>query len=264
MSFSFEVSEILKIVEAAGQMLGRFATDPDYRAPRAKEDGSPVTRADIEVSEFLVRELEVFGYPVISEEGSKPLEAPDSYFLVDPLDGTQGFTRGESDFAVLVGFVEKTLPVLGFLYSPTEGDLYWAQAGAGAYLNGQSIENSGPVGPSLRAFSSGFHSHDDAQFLLKALNIGSIMRRSSALKFCDIARGRADFFPRYGPTGEWDTAAAQVLLAEAGCDFLDLQTMKTLRYGKPKWLNRGFVVCHRSLTKQVQELFVNNPIRKSQ
>ena len=106
----------------------------------------------------------------------------------------------------------------------------------------------------IRVYSSGFHKRADRQWLRDAFSMGPILYRGSALKFCDIAEGVADFFPRFGPTGEWDTAAAQVILEESECALVDMKTGESMSYGKPGRMNSGLVACHNSLVEKVLEV----------
>lgn len=244
------VAEINEVVTAAGTLLRGLAQDPSYRAPMEKSDGSPVTKADLEVSAFLVQNLEKFGYPVVSEEGDLHEGCQTPYFLVDPIDGTKHFVKGSKDYAVLVAFLENQQPVLGSIYSPAEKRLYWAHKGHGAFLNGQLLDREAPPAK-IRVYSSGFHKRANRQWLKDAFSMGPILYRGSALKFCDIAEGVADFFPRFGPTGEWDTAAAQVILEESQCALVDMKTGRPMAYGKPGRLNSGLIACHKSLLDKV-------------
>jgi len=227
-------------------MLKRFSKDPVYRQATEKADGSPVTKADLEVSQFLVSRLEGWGVPVVSEEGDLYEGCETPYFLVDPLDGTKHFSSGQPDYAVLVGYVENQKSTFGSLCSPEENKVFWAQKGQGAFLNGVPLKRSAPTA-NIVAYSSGFHKRVSKKWILEALSVGKVLTRGSALKFCDVAEGIADVFPRFGPTGEWDTAAAQILLEETGCILMDIKTRRPLVYGKPKRLNSGFIACHKSL-----------------
>ena len=253
---SAQIEAIKGITQRAGQMLEEFFQDSKYRQAETKADGSPVTLADKTVSEFLIKELGQFGFPVVSEEGAWMEDLDEPYFLVDPLDGTKYFSRGEKDFAVLVGFVKEQKPVFGCIHSPTENHLYHAIKGEGGLLNGKPITNTGPSG-SIVAFSSGFHKKPGHKTIEKVIGIEKILFRGSVLKFCDLAIGKAHFFPRFGPTSEWDTAGAQVLLEECDCSIINIRDSQPLTYGKSDRLNRGFIAFHNSLRAKVDELIEN-------
>lgn len=252
MAPSQEVQDILDISRKALNLLKDLSQDPEMRKPQKKRDGSPVTLADLQVSHFLVQALRPLGYPVISEE-ELPEKAPGadgSYFLVDPLDGTKYFSRGEDEFAICVGLIKRGVPYAGVIGDPTGDQLYWAEKGLGAFQGGEPIAHPGVDGD-LRVYSSGFHKRPERDVIISSLNIGEILEKGSALKFCDIAKGEVDLYMRFGPTSEWDTAAAQVLLQEAGCVLLEGKTLQTMTYGKPKYLNRGIVACHCSIKDKV-------------
>ena len=148
-------SQILDITRKAGELLKKLSLDPEMRKPRAKDDGSPVTEADQRVSDFIVSALRPMGFPVISEE-DLPATPPDPrspYFLVDPLDGTKYFARGEDEFAVCVGLLVGGEPYLGAIYDPTKSLLYWAERGQGAYCDDQKISHPGVEGGKIAFFA---------------------------------------------------------------------------------------------------------------
>lgn len=248
--------EINGITQRAGRYLSELSKDPESRKPRPKADGSPVTDADIKVSELLVEELSQLGFPVVSEE-CLPENPPDSdqpYFLVDPLDGTKYFSRGEDEFAVCVGLLVQGSPVYGSIFDPTRDKLFWGAKGLGAFCNEQPINHDGVDGK-LVVYSSGFHKKPQRSWVVDELNIGDIREKGSALKFCDIASGDVDFYLRFGPTSEWDTAAAQIILEESNCVLLDPKTCKTMVYGKKNYLNNGgLLACHKSLEGKAVKL----------
>lgn len=218
------------------------------RKPQIKADGSPVTQADLQVSQFVVEALKPLGYLVISEEAlpETPPTTEDSYFIVDPLDGTKYFSRGEPEFAICIGFIHEGTPYYGAIYDPIDSRLFWAERGVGAFCDDKKIEHSGPKG-ALRVYSSGFHKRPEKKIIIDELGIGEIKEKGSALKFCDIAMGDIDFYMRLGPTSEWDTAAAQVLLEEANCELFEVQTCETMKYGKEGYLNRGILAGHKDV-----------------
>jgi 3'(2'), 5'-bisphosphate nucleotidase len=248
MSLNFDPDEINGILYKAGILLENLAKDPQMRVPVAKEDGSPVTEADERVSDFLTKELKKTGFLVVSEEDlpAIPPSEGDSYFLVDPLDGTKYFARGEPEYAICVGLLVDGIPTYGGIYDPINSKLYWAVRGRGAFCEQEKISHKGAA-DRLVVYSSGFHKKPWKDEVVKVFNIGDIREKGSALKFCDIAKGEVDLYLRFGPTSEWDTAAAQVILEEAGCVLYELKTMKNMEYGKDNYLNRGVIACHKDL-----------------
>jgi len=248
------VHEINEIVRKAGKLLENLSLDPLMRKPVDKLDGSPVTPADLMVSEFLIKALAPLGIPVISEENmTASIKGAQRFFLVDPLDGTKYFASGSNEFAICVGLIEKQKPIYGAIYDPTLSKLYWAALGQGAYCDDQPIQHSG-AGQSLVAYSSGFHQRLEKNIIIDRLNITEIREKGSALKFCDIALGEVDLYLRFGPTSEWDTAAGQILLEEAQCLLYEVKTLRPMLYGKKNFLNHGIVVAHKDTMPDVVKL----------
>ena len=248
---SQQIQEILNLVRQAGEMAYSYCRQPEFRKPQFKKDGSPVTPADLAISDFITQGLAAYGYPVVSEEGDLHRDEEGPYFLIDPIDGTKAFVKGESDYVVLLAFMKEQVPVFGTIANPEEKQLFHAIQNEGAFLNGEKILRQAPKKP-YRAYSSGFHEVPKGQEIIEYFEIGDILKRGSALKFCGIAQGMADFFLRGGPTGEWDTAAGQILLQECQCSLLNRKTGEPLTYGKPQRLNSGFIACHNDLLPKVQ------------
>lgn len=260
MALSYNTDKILKVTRKAGELLEKLSREPLMRRPQIKEDGSPVTPADLAVSEFLVEGLKPLGFPVISEEAlpGTPPGPQDSYFLVDPLDGTKYFARGEDEYAICVGLVINGKPDFGAIYDPIKSHLYWAQKGQGAFRDMERIFHPGPK-EKISVYSSGFHKRPEKDFIVESLGIGEILEKGSALKFCDLAAGKVDLYMRFGPTSEWDTAAAQVLLEEAGCFLFEAKTREVMEYGKINYLNRGILAGHDSIRERLLDFLEKNP-----
>lgn len=246
--------KIEKISIQAGEILLKYFKKPDLKIID-KTDGSPVTEADHASNDFLITHLEALGAPVVSEERQLPLPSQD-YFIVDPLDGTQYFIDQAPHFAVLIALISAGRPILGVTYFPATGLLFSAELGHGSFFNGDKIHNS-QTRNALVAYSSGFHLKPQAQPLIAALNIQEVKNQESILKMCNMARGYVDIYPRFGKTYEWDTASGQILLEEAGCRVVDVQTLEPLRYGKPNYLNSGFICYRQDLDSQIKNVFHN-------
>lgn len=199
-----------------------------------KADDSPVTSADLAASEFLTTALQRLtpDIPVLSEEALVPwAERRDwqRYWLIDPIDGTQEFIDGSGDFAIAVALVEQFRPVLGSIFWPTEQLLYQAVEGEGSQRiafgadgaeqrdNLQVRQLKQPRKDELIIAISRRQSHDKvAARMNTARPVKTVMTGSCSLKSCMVAEGSADCFLRLGPTGEWDTGAAQVIVEQAG------------------------------------------------
>lgn len=245
--------KIEKITVQAGDILLRYFKKPDLHIIR-KDDGSPVTEADYASNSFLLEQLQLLGIPIVTEE-TQPDEIPKGdFFIIDPLDGTQYFIDQAPHFAILLALISNGSPVMGVSYFPVTGLLFSAELGKGSFLNGQPIRNS-QTREALISYSSGFHLKPQAQPLMQALNIQEVRNQESILKMCNMARGDADFYPRFGNTYEWDTASGQILLEEAGCRVMDVKTLQPMKYGKTNYLNNGFVCYRQDLEPKVAQLF---------
>ena len=211
-----------------------------------KADGSPVTLADQKSEEIILRGLrdEAPEVVVISEENadSHDIEAPQTYFLVDPLDGTKEFisASGKGAFTVNIALIEGGVPVAGIIYAPALDDMYWGLVGHGAFLNGSKIATRKSDASNMTALASKSHRDEQTNLWLAENNITNTAAIGSSLKFCLIARGEADIYPRFGPTMEWDTAAGQAILSAAGGSVVHPDG-RDFTYGKPDYRNGAFI-----------------------
>lgn len=218
-----------------------------------KTDMSPVTTADLASHKIITQGLSKLQplLPVISEEEEHlPFETRSSwtrYWLVDPLDGTREFIKRNDEFSINIALIYYHKPVLGVVYSPAERLSYYACHGKGAYrkeADAQAIRIHTRETPLACPTVVGSRSHATPSFLsfLRKLGSHKLRRRGSALKSCMVAEGSADIYPRFGPTSEWDTAAAQCIVEEAGGHLTDLH-MQAIRYNaKASLVNPPFVV----------------------
>jgi 3'(2'), 5'-bisphosphate nucleotidase len=228
-------AEILKLVEAGFEI-------------ETKQDQSPVTICD-RAAEHIILEFirqAAPGVPIIAEEEVSAGRIPahdDTYFLVDPLDGTKEFIRGGNDYTVNIGLIAGGVPRLGVVYQPAVDRLWAGLVGEGAFVeaDGERLPiHCRPLGDQRAAVASKSHynqSTDD--YLSEAIGLCDHVSVGSSLKFCIVAEGKADIYPRLSPTSEWDTAAGHAVLLAAGgrVDGLD---GGPLQYGKPAFLNLGF------------------------
>ena len=215
----------------------------------AKQDSSPVTEADRAAELIILAALAraAPGVPVIAEEEVAAGRIPahdDTYFLVDPLDGTKEFVRGGHDYTVNIGLIERGTPKLGVVFAPATGRLHGGCVGAGAWLDegqGRRSIRTRERGAEMTAVASKSHLNQATMdYLEAAAGKCSYVSIGSSLKFCILAEGRADIYPRAAPTSEWDTAAGHAVLLAAG-GLVDGPDGDRLRYGKPAFLNRAFV-----------------------
>jgi 3'(2'), 5'-bisphosphate nucleotidase len=214
-----------------------------------KGDSSPVTEADRAAELIILAALAraAPAVPVIAEEQVAAGKIPahgDTYFLVDPLDGTKEFIRGGDDYTVNIGLIERGQPRLGVVYSPASGRLHGGVVGQGAWLDegsGRRSIQTRPRGDATVAVASKSHLNQATiDYLEAAVGACDYVSVGSSLKFCILAEGRADIYPRAAPTCEWDTAAGHAVLLAAG-GIVDGPDGSALQYGKPAFLNRAFV-----------------------
>lgn len=222
-----------------------------------KEDGSPVTIADRHAEAIILERLAAAfpDIPVLAEEEAAAGRIPElgrRFFCVDPLDGTRGFVQRNGEFTVNIGLIEDGAPVAGVIYAPVPKLLYYGARGDGAHRvrGGGGAE---PIRPRPRPASGltavGSRSHASHGTADKGAHLGiaEFVASSSSLKFCLVAEGTADLYPRHGTTAEWDTAAGQAILEAAGGRVMALdeegREAGPLTYGKAatRFLNPHFI-----------------------
>ena len=220
-----------------------------------KHDRSPVTAADRIANETIVAGLTALtpDIPTLSEEADAPafsVRAPwKKLWLVDPLDGTREFVKRNGEFTVNIALIENGEPVLGVVYAPVGDTCYYATRGHGAF---KKVGRGQPIAIRAKRYQSdtqmivtGSRSHntgDELRHFLTQIGPHKYLPMGSALKSCLVAEGAADIYPRFGPTCEWDTAAAQCVVEEAGGRFTDM-TLQPLRYNlRDTLLNPHFLV----------------------
>lgn len=249
---SFE-DEVKKIAKRAGDSIMEIYKEEhiDYVN---KEDASPVTKADYSAHEIIVRELGKFSnkLPLISEESSlikfSERRKWDRYWLIDPLDGTKEFIKKNGEFTINIALISKGVPIFGVVYAPAVDELYWGSQSNGAWFKKggyypQKISClKHKKGDTWKVVGSRSHpSSSMSEYLVKLGNY-ELIPMGSSLKICVVARGAAHLYPRFGPTSEWDTAAAHAVVRSAGGDIFTLQG-EPLRYNqKDSLLNPQFIV----------------------
>jgi len=246
-TLSPRLENLVRIARAAGAVVMRH-----YEAgcdTRVKADRSPVTDADEEAEKLILAELAAAfpGVPVVAEEeaaAGRIARVGSRFFLVDPVDGTKEFVKRGGEFTVNIGEIVDGRPVSGVVLAPAIGRLFVGAVGEGAFeLSGgtlRAIAARPPAADGLVAISS--RSHPDARTaeLLKSLPIKGHTNAGSSLKFCLVAAGEADIYPRAGQTMEWDTAAGHAVLLAAGGAMTNWDGTPFL-YGKPGFLNGPFI-----------------------
>ena len=218
---------------------------------KTKNDGSPVTNGDLRVNEIITQKIEKLtpNIPIISEENSEShkIQATETFFLVDPLDGTKEFLKkdGRGSFTVNIALIENNLPIFGIVYAPALGRYF-----SGITLNSFSEERDIPTkrlnlsktkNLNIIAVASASHRDQETNNWLISHNIENTVSIGSSLKFCLVATGEADVYPRFGPTMEWDTAAGDAILRAAGGVVTGTEGTNLFKYGKANYRNGGFI-----------------------
>ncbi len=244
-------NDILKIAQKAGNAILSFYTE-DIDVER-KDDDSPLTKADLAAHNIIVNELNKLtpSIPVLSEEGGIPgyevRKSWKKYWLVDPLDGTKEFIKRNDEFTVNIALIENKKPVLGIVYIPAKDVSYTGSREEGSYkITGDQPEvriysEKPDISKPLTVVASRSHGSDDLEEKLaeKNIRIGKKIPAGSSLKFCLLAEGLADIYPRMGPTMEWDTAAGDAVFRYSGKDG---ERESPLRYNKESMKNEGFLI----------------------
>lgn len=231
-----------------------------------KADNSPLTKADRDAHDVIVKQLESTGLPVLSEEGRDIPYAERSgwerFWMVDPLDGTKEFVKRNGEFTVNIALIEGTKPIAGVIFVPVSKLLYVGWVGEAAYkmkltdrrarLTYRDITVVGEKLPIIRhttefrIIGSRSHNSPDTEAFIKKcrdqFDTVRIVSMGSSLKICLVAEGQADVYPRFAPTMEWDTAAGHAIAKAAGKGITDWFTKSEMEYNKPNLLNNWFVV----------------------
>ena len=253
MDFDSVVPLFRRLALDAGERILRIYHGPDFEV-RAKGDASPVTEADEAADAVISAGLRAAfpDVPLITEEqaASHALTAQ-TFFIVDPLDGTKEFVQRRGDFTVNIAYVQNGVPTLGVVYAPAKGRLFYTLP------DGRSVEETGSFGTdpgaltplrvstpdnaALMVVASKSHRDQATDDYIGRYAVRDMTSAGSSLKFCLVATGEADLYPRLGRTMEWDTAAGDAVLRGAGGAVVRFDDHRPLTYGKPGWDNPFFI-----------------------
>ncbi|MDD5057500.1 MAG: 3'(2'),5'-bisphosphate nucleotidase CysQ [Sideroxydans sp.] len=246
------LTQIVAIAKHAGQAIMEVYANP-VNAVMTKSDNSPLTQADLASDRVISAGLKQLGlgWPVLSEESAQidyeQRKDWKRFWLVDPLDGTKEFVKRNGEFTVNIALIENGVPVLGVVYAPVPDVCYFGDRVIGAFKNrGSSVAHPISVkqhiaGEAIKIVASRSHSDTRTQALLEKLGDHECISMGSSLKLCLVAEGAAHFYPRLGPTMEWDTAAAHAVVNAAGGVVHDCNG-EALEYNKPDLHNTEFFV----------------------
>ena len=262
-----QLDDVIALAKLAGEAIMVIYHGADL-GTTSKADNSPLTLADLVSHQTIVNGLTKLtpDIPILSEEAADIPYAERGkwtrFWLVDPLDGTKEFIKRNGEFTVNIALIENGEPVLGVVYAPVLDVCYYAARGAGAFVQrGTSAEQHIRVkqhmaGETIKIVASRSHSDARTAALLEQIGDYQCLSMGSSLKLCLVAEGAAHFYPRLGPTMEWDTAAAHAVVNEAGGIVCD-STGTELHYNKHDLHNPEFFVCHaadKRLLKEVEKL----------
>ena len=245
-----ELEKIVAIAKEAGDAIMEIYKK-DFTV-EYKDDHSPLTEADTKANEIICSALEKLypNIPIMSEE-NKQTEYEvrknwEYYWCIDPIDGTKEFIKKNGEFTVNIALIHKDTPVLGVVYAPAIDEMYKAKKDEGAYKNGQKLPLTTNQHPEekLHVVASKSHLSQETQEFIDNLETKGIeqVSKGSSLKLCMVATGEADIYPRLAPTMEWDTAATDAIVREAGKMTYSYETNQPMIYNKENLLNPWFVV----------------------
>ncbi|MGB7242211.1 MAG: 3'(2'),5'-bisphosphate nucleotidase CysQ [Sulfitobacter sp.] len=254
MDYTKLVNVMRQLSLEAGDKIMDFYNADDFDV-KLKSDNSPVTAADEAADAIIAKGLRA-AFPevlLVTEEQSATHSAKgDTFLIVDPLDGTKEFINRRGDFTVNIALVEAGVPIRGVVYAPAKGRMFYTQA------DGQSVEETGPFDQSrvgtltpisvsnadnsaLMVVASKSHRDQATDDYIGQYSVRDMTSAGSSLKFCLVATGEADLYPRLGRTMEWDTAAGDAVLRGAGGTVVRFDDLTPLAYGKPEFANPFFI-----------------------
>lgn len=254
MQFDHLIPVIRRLALQAGDAILAIYESPDFEV-KSKSDASPVTEADEAADALISAGLRAAfpDLPLITEEqaDSHALSAR-TFLIVDPLDGTKEFVQRRGDFTVNIAYVQDGVPLRGVVYAPAKGRLFYTLPDGTAVEETGAFdkETPGPVTPlrvstpdnaALMVVASKSHRDQATDDYIARYAVRDMTSAGSSLKFCLVATGEADLYPRLGRTMEWDTAAGDAVLRGAGGQVVRFDTHQPLDYGKPGWDNPFFI-----------------------
>ena len=246
-NFDFDFDSLISLILKLNKDVEEIKTS-DFDID-SKSDKSPLTKADLHVNSHLCDFIQYTDCRNIISEEISNLEFEERkswqyYWMIDPIDGTKEFINKSTDYTINVALCYKKKPIFGLVSCPASNDIYHAYKGSGAFLNGKKISTLKDHNENIkRVIASKSHMNEETKKYIENLKKNysvSLKSYGSSLKICKIAEGEADIYPRFGPTMEWDTCAAQIVLEEAGGSLIDVKGNQ-LHYNKQNLLNPYFI-----------------------
>ena len=247
MDFEKLIRVIRKLALEAGDRIMDVYNGPDFEV-KSKSDTSPVTEAD-EAADALISAGLRAEFPdlvlITEEQAASHALSASTFLIVDPLDGTKEFVQRRGDFTVNIAYVENGVPLRGVVYAPAQGRLFYTRSDGVAVEEvggiGNVIKVTQPDNGALMVVASKSHRDAATDDYIAKYSVKDMKSAGSSLKFCLVATGEADIYPRLGRTMEWDTAAGDAVLRGAGGHVVRFDDHQPLAYGKPGWDNPFFI-----------------------
>ena len=247
---SIELESIVNIAKESGDAIMEIYKK-DFTI-EYKDDQSPLTEADTKANEIICNALEELypNIPLMSEENKQIVYEErknwEYYWCIDPIDGTKEFIKKNDEFTVNIALIHKNTPVLGVVYAPAIDEMYKAKKGIGAFKNNIKlpIHINNNKEKKIKVVASKSHLSEETQTFIDNIGTKNIeqVSKGSSLKLCMVAEGIADIYPRLAPTMEWDTAAADAIVREAGKMTYQFENNEQVVYNKENLLNPWFIV----------------------
>ncbi len=240
----------INAAKEAGEEIIKVYNTGDFGI-EAKADDSPLTQADKKAHIVIVNHLKKTGIPILSEEGAEisyeERKNWEMFWMVDPLDGTKEFIKKNGEFTVNIALINGSQPIMGVVYVPVKQIMYYALQEEGAYkIEGNdtvvSIKVSKNKDEKVRIVASRSHLNEETQAFINQYKDAELLSMGSSLKLMLVAEGKADLYPRFAPTMEWDTAAAHAVVLEAGGKVTQQPSGEAVIYNKENLLNPWFLV----------------------
>ncbi len=255
MNYSNFLKSIIDTSYIAGEKILEIYNDNNYKSSiEIKKDASPLTIADKASNDVIINSLKKINtkIPILSEE-EKEIDFSsrkdwNRFWLVDPLDGTKEFINRNGEFTVNIALIEDSSPVMGVVYAPVKKKLWYGLKNYGSFLINNNekpikISKKKPLDEIIKIVSSRSHANDKKlKKYLKKFKKYEIVSMGSSIKMCLVADGTAHYYPRFGPTMEWDTGAAHAVVKYANGNIYNIDTKEELIYNKENLLNPGFIV----------------------
>lgn len=257
MDYKIVLDSIINVSKNAGQnILDIYNDENKFNNIEIKKDNSPLTLADKASNNIICSSLKKLypDIPILSEEGKTidyyERKKWNNFWLIDPLDGTKEFIKRNGEFTVNIALIKDSKPILGVVYAPVLDITWYGSKDIGSFkIEGDSnskkinVINSIDNNKNIKIVSSRSHSNNPKlEEYTSQFNKFELIKMGSSIKICLVADGSAHYYPRFGPTMEWDTAAAHAIVKYAGGNILNINSKLELRYNKENLLNPGFLV----------------------